>query len=156
MKHLLHQHRTHNCGNWVDFPGFAKHHPWRYPTLIVDAAANAVVANAIIMAKTRTKERIFFIFFLLSNTVVVFSWNIRYNLTIPLQIGIAFSAMWAARSQYAGVFSYMDNHKHPSFSDNETELFSSLHISQLTATNYDDFWQKIIKKFRLCVRFWKK
>ena len=47
----------------------------------------------------------------------------------------------------------MDNHKHPSLSDNETELFSSLHIRQLTATNYDDFWQKTIKKFRLVSGF---
>ena len=42
-------------------------------------------------------------------------------------------------SKYAGVFSYMDNHKHPSLSDNETELFSSLHIRQFVATDSDDF-----------------
>jgi len=42
----------------------------------------------------------------------------------------------------------MDNHKHPSFSDNTTKLFYSLHIRQFVATDYDDFGEnKKIKIF---------
>lgn len=41
----------------------------------------------------------------------------------------------------------MDNHKHPSLSDNEIELFSSLYIRQFVATDSDDFGKKIIKNF---------
>ena len=43
-----------------------------------------------------------------------------------------------------GVFFHicMDNHKHPSLSDNETELFSSLYIRQFVATDSDDFGEK--------------
>ena len=52
-----------------------------------------------------------------------------------------------------GYFSYMDNHKHPSLSDNETELFSSLYIRQFVATDSDDFGENK-KLFLFCVRFW--
>ena len=42
----------------------------------------------------------------------------------------------------------MDNHKHPSFSDNTTKLFYSLHIRQFVATDSDDFGEnKKIKIF---------
>ena len=59
----------------------------------VKLSAKAVVDTANIITKARITAKNFFMFFLLSNIVVVFFSIISYNLVIPLQIGIAITAM---------------------------------------------------------------